>query len=163
MANRYVAGASGVPFAVLRGYRGTGLEGLPGLDGQPSVRPITCPFTGETLTAVPALDLDVGIIHAQRADKQGNVQLWGQTGVQKETVLGAKRSIVTVEEIVDHLDPKPYAVVLPRWVVTRVCVVPGGAKPSYAQDYYDRDNAAYKAWDAVSKDRDQFDAWLEAL
>ena len=163
MANRYAAGAAGVPFAVLRGYRGTGLEGLPGLDGRPSVLPITCPFTGETLTAVPALDLDVGIIHAQRSDKQGNVQLWGQTGVQKETVLGAKRSLVTVEEIVDELDDRPNAVVLPRWVVTRVCEVPGGAKPSYTQDYYERDNEAYRAWDKTSKDRDAFNAWLEAL
>src|SRR4051812_30048362 len=158
MANRYVAGASGLPFAVLRGYNGTSLP-----DHTPTIKPITCPFTGEVLTAVPALDLDVGIIHAQRADKQGNVQLWGQTGVQKETVLGAKRSIVTVEEIVDELDPKPYAVVLPRWVVDRVCKVPGGAKPSYAQDYYDRDNDAYKAWDKISRDKDQFNAWLETL
>src|SRR3954447_14916863 len=158
MANRYVASASGLPFAVMRGYNGTSLP-----EHTTTIKPITCPFTGERLTAVPALDLDVGIIHAQRANRQGDVQLWGQTGVQKETVLGARRSIVTVEEIVDELDPKPYAVVLPRWVVTRVCEVPGGAKPSYAQDYYDRDNDAYKAWDAVSKDRERFDAWLEAL
>jgi glutaconate CoA-transferase, subunit A len=158
MANRYVAAAAGLPFAVMRGYNGTSLP-----EHTDTIRPIACPFTGEWLTAVPALDLDVGVIHAQRADRHGNVQLWGQTGVQKETVLGAKRSIVTVEEIVDEFDDKPYAVVLPRWVVTRVCEVPGGAKPSYAQDYYDRDNDAYKAWDAVSKDREQFDAWLEAL
>ncbi len=158
MANRYVASASHLPFAVLRGYNGTSLP-----EHTDTIKPITCPFTGETLTAVPALDLDVGIIHAQRADKQGNVQLWGQTGVQKETVLGAKRSIVTVEEIVDELDDKPNAVVLPRWVVTRVCEVPGGAKPSYTQDYYERDNDAYKAWDAISKDKAKFDAWVEAL
>ena len=145
MANRYVASASGLPFAVMRGYNGTSLP-----EHTDTIKSITCPFTGEQLTAVPALGLDVGIIHAQRADRQGNVQLWGQTGVQKETVLGAKRSIVTVEEIVDELDDRPYAVVLPRWVVTRVCEVPGGAKPSYAQDYYDRDNDAYKAWDAIS-------------
>jgi glutaconate CoA-transferase, subunit A len=158
MANRYVAAASSLPFAVLRGYNGTSLP-----EHTDTIKPITCPFTGETLTAVPALDLDVGIIHAQRANQQGDVQLWGQTGVQKETVLGADRSIVTVEEIVDHLDPKPYAVVLPRWVVSRVCVVPGGARPSYAQDYYDRDNDAYKAWDAVSRDGEKFAEWLEAL
>src|SRR4249919_1882503 len=96
MANRYMAGAAGIPFAVLRGYRGTGLEGLPGLDGQPSVRPITCPFTGETLTAVAALTPDVAVIHAQHADRAGNVQLWGITGVQKEAVLAAGRSVVTV-------------------------------------------------------------------
>ena len=113
MANRYVAGASGVPFAILRGYSGTGLEGLPGLDGQPAIRSVTCPFTGERLTAVAALNPDVAIIHAQRADRAGNVQLWGITGVQKEAVLCAQRSIVTVEEIVAELRPEPGAVVLP--------------------------------------------------
>src|SRR3954453_21871102 len=158
MANRYVASASGLPFAVMRGYNGTSLP-----DHTDTIKPITCPFTGETLTAVPALDLDVGIIHAQRADRQGNVQLWGQTGVQKAAVLGGSPWIVTVEQLVDELADRPNAVVLPRWVVTRVCEVPGGAKPSYAQDYYDRDNDAYKAWDTISKDRAQFDAWLEAL
>src|ERR1700754_4403687 len=158
MANRYVASASGLPFAVMRGYNGTSLP-----EHTDTIRPIACPVTGEWLTAVPALNLDVGVIHAQRADRDGNVQLWGQTGVQKETVLGAKRSIVTVEEIVDELDDRPYAVVLPRWVVTRVCEVPGGAKPSYAQVYYDRDNEAYRAWDAVSRDKTNFDEWLEAL
>ena len=158
MANRFAAGAAGLPLAVLRGYTGTDLA-----RHTDTIKPITCPFTGERLTAVPALGLDVGIIHAQQADRQGNVQLWGQTGVQKETVLGAKRAIVTVEEIVDELVPKPYAVVLPRWVVTRVCEVPGGARPSYAQDYYDRDNDAYKAWDAISRDPDKFAEWLEAL
>ena len=158
MANRYVASASHLPFAVLRGYNGTSLP-----EHTDTIKSITCPFTGEQLTAVPALALDVGIIHAQRADRRGNVQLWGQTGVQKETVLGAKRSIVTVEEIVDELDDRPYAVVLPRWTVTRVCEVPGGAKPSYAQDYYERDNLAYREWDTISRDRAKFDAWLEAL
>jgi glutaconate CoA-transferase, subunit A len=158
MANRYVAAASNLPFAVMRGYNGTSLP-----EHTDTIKPITCPFTGEQLTAVPALDLDVGIIHAQQADKRGNVQLWGQVGVQKETVLGASRSLVTVEEIVDELEPKPNGVVLPRWVVTRVAHVPGGAKPSYAQDYYDRDNDAYKAWDAVSRDKQKFDEWLEAL
>jgi glutaconate CoA-transferase subunit A len=158
MANRYVAAASNLPFAVMRGYNGTSLP-----EHTDTIKSITCPFTGEQLTAVPALDLDVGIIHAQQADIQGNVQLWGQVGVQKETVLGAKRSIVTVEEIVDELEPKPNGVVLPRWVVTRVAHVPGGAKPSYAQDYYDRDNQAYKDWDAISKDRDRFNTWLQEL
>ena len=158
MANRYVAAASGLPFAVLRGYTGTSLP-----EHTPTIAPITCPFTGEVLTAVPALELDVAIIHAQRADTQGNVQLWGLTGIQKEAVLGAKRSLVTVEEIVDELEPRPNAVVLPRWVVTHVSHVPGGAKPSYAQDYYDRDNDAYRAWDAVSKDPEAFARWMEAL
>src|SRR3954447_23160775 len=158
MANRYVAGASGLPFAVMRGYIGTSLP-----DHTDTIKPITCPFTGETLTAVPALRLDVAIVHAQQADREGNVQLWGLTGIQKEAVLAAERSLVTVEEIVDELEPRPNGVVLPRWVISRVAEVPGGARPSYAQDYYDRDNDAYKAWDAVSRDRGEFDAWLEEV
>ena len=157
MANRYVAGASGLPFAVLRGYRGTGLATL-----APNVTSITCPFTGEELTAVAALRPDVTVIHAQRADRAGNVQLWGITGVQKEAVLAARRSVVTVEEIVDELDPRPGAVVLPAWTVTYVAAAPGGAHPSYALDYSVRDNDFYVAWDAISRDRDSFTAWLEA-
>jgi glutaconate CoA-transferase subunit A len=158
MANRYVASASGLPFAVLRGYNGTSLP-----EHTATIKPITCPFTGEVLTAVPALDLDVAVIHAQQADREGNVMLWGLTGIQKEAVLGAKRSLVTVEEVVDELQPRPGGVVLPRWVVSRVAEVPGGAKPSYAQDYYDRDNEAYRAWDAVSKDRAKFSDWLDGI
>ena len=158
LANRYVAAASGLPFAVMRGYRGTDLP-----KHTANIKPITCPFTGEELTAVPALELDVAIVHAQRADREGNVQMWGLTGVQKEAVLGAKRSLVTVEEVVDELVPRPGGVVLPRWVVTRVAEVPGGAKPSYAQDYYDRDNEAYRAWDAVSRDEAKFSEWLDGL
>jgi glutaconate CoA-transferase, subunit A len=161
MANRYAAGAARIPFAVLRGYRGTGLEGLPGLDGQPSVRPIICPFTGETLTAVAALTPDVAVIHAQRADRAGNVQLWGITGVQKEAVLGARRSVVTVEEIVAELAPQPGAVVLPGWAVDYVAEVPGGAHPSYSLGYSTRDNGFYVAWDAISRERDTFLRWLE--
>jgi glutaconate CoA-transferase subunit A len=161
MANRYVAGAAGVPFAVLRGYRGTGLEGLPGLDGQPSVRPITCPFTGETLTAVAALTPDVAVIHAQQADRAGNVQLWGITGVQKEAVLAARLAVVTVEEIVSELTPQPGGVVLPGWTVDYVAEVPGGAHPSYALGYSQRDNDFYLAWDAISRERDSFRRWLE--
>jgi glutaconate CoA-transferase subunit A len=153
MANRYVAGASGLPFAVLRGYRGTDLTA--------HVRPVTCPFTGEVLAAVPALNPDVTVIHAQRADRRGSVQLWGITGVQKEAVLAARRALVTVEEVVDRLDPRPGAVVLPSWVVSAVAVVPRGAHPSYAQGYYDRDNAYYRAWDAISRDRAAFTAWLD--
>jgi len=158
MANRYVASASGLPFAVLRGYNGTSLP-----EHTATIKPITCPFTGEVLTAVPALDLDVAVIHAQQADRDGNVLLWGLTGIQKEAVLGAKRSLVTVEEVVEELQPRPGGVVLPRWVVTRVAEVPGGAKPSYAQDYYDRDNEAYRAWDAVSRDDAKFSEWLDGL
>ncbi|WFE40884.1 CoA-transferase [Micromonospora sp. WMMD998] len=156
MANRYVAGASGLPFAVLRGYTGTDLS-----RHTANIRPITCPFTGETLTAVPALRPDVTVVHAQRADRAGNVQMWGITGVQKEAVLAAHRSLVTVEEVVDELSPVPGQVVLPGWAVTAVAEAPGGAHPSYAQGYSTRDNDFYRAWDAVSRDRDTFRAWLD--
>jgi glutaconate CoA-transferase subunit A len=155
MANRYVAGASGLPFAVLRGYAGTDL-----VRHSTTLATVTCPFTGEELAAVPALRPDVTIVHAQRADRAGNVQLWGLTGVQKEAVLAARASLVTVEEVVDELEPVVGAIVLPGWVVTAVAVVPGGARPSYAQGYYDRDNDAYRAWDAISRDRATFTEWL---
>jgi glutaconate CoA-transferase subunit A len=155
MANRYAAGASGLPFAVLRGYVGTDLA-----LHTTNVAPITCPFTGEVLTAVPALNPDLTVIHAQQADRLGNVQMWGITGVQKEALLAARRSLVTVEEVVDVLAPVPGGVVLPGWAVTAIAVVPGGAHPSYAQGYYDRDNAYYQHWDTISRDRELFTAWL---
>lgn len=158
MANRYVAGACGLPFAVLRGYRGTDLVGQ-----TCTIASITCPFTGEELTAVPALNPDVTIVHAQQADHAGNVQMWGITGVQKEAVLAARRSIVTVEEIVDRLQPRPGAVVLPTWSLTYVAEVPGGAHPSYAQGYTARDNAYYQAWDSISRDRRGFGRWLDEV
>jgi glutaconate CoA-transferase, subunit A len=156
MANRYLAGASGLPFAILRGYRGTDLPAHTA-----GVAEITCPFTGETLTAVSALRPEVAIIHAQRADRLGNVQYWGITGVQKEAVLAARRSVVTVEEVVDELEPRPGAVVLPSWLVSHVAEVPGGSHPSYALDYSVRDNDFYVAWDAISRDRAAFSAWLD--
>jgi glutaconate CoA-transferase, subunit A len=155
MANRYVAGASGLPFAVLRGYTGTDLVAQ-----TDTIRPITCPFTGEVLTAVPALRPDVTVIHAQRADRDGTVQLWGISGIQKEALLAAKRSLVTVEEIVDELTPVPDQVVLPSWAVTAVALAPGGARPSYAMGYVERDNDFYVGWDAISRDRDTFTAWM---
>src|SRR3954452_8462376 len=155
LANRYVVAASGLPCAGMRGYRGTALP-----EHTSNIKPITCPFTGEELTAVPALELDVAIVHAQRADRDGNVQMRGLTGVQKEAVLAAKRSLVTVEEIVDELEPVPNAVVLPKWVVTHVAETPHGAHPSYTHDYYERDNAYYREWDGISKEREGFEAWL---
>jgi glutaconate CoA-transferase, subunit A len=156
MANRYVAGASNLPFAVLRGYIGTQL-----MEQTSCVATVECPFTGEELAAVPSLTPDVGIVHAQRADREGNVQLWGIVGVQKEIVLASERSLVTVEEVVDELEPRPGAVVLPTWSVTAVAEAPNGAHPSYAHDYYERDNGFYQAWDEISKDRDGFREWME--
>ncbi|SCE96361.1 CoA transferase subunit A [Micromonospora haikouensis] len=155
MANRYVAGASGLPFAVLRGYTGTDLP-----RHTATIRTVDCPFTGETLTALPALRPDVTVVHAQRADRVGNVQMWGITGVQKEAVLAARRSLVTVEEFVDELTPVPGQVVLPGWAITAVARVPGGAHPSYTQGYSVRDNDFYRDWDAISRDRDTFRAWI---
>lgn len=157
LAAAYHAGASGLPFAVLRGYVGTDLPTV-----NPRIRSVTCPFTGEELAAVPAVRPDVTVVHAQRADREGNVLLEGIVGVQKEAVLAATRSVVTVEEVVDDLAPGgPNAVVLPSWVVDAVAVAPGGAAPSYAHGYSTRDNAAYLAWDEVSRDRDTFRAWLD--
>jgi glutaconate CoA-transferase subunit A len=155
MAAAYAAGAANLPFGVLRGYTGTELA------ERSRIAPITCPFTGEELAAVPAIRPDVGIVHAQQADRDGNVQLWGITGVQKEVVLAAERSIVTVEEIVDRIELRPGGVVLPSWAITAVAHVPHGAHPSYAQGYYDRDNDFYRLWDEISRERERFSAWID--
>lgn len=157
MANAYEAGAANLPFAMLRGYIGADLPKV-----NANIRSVTCPFTGEVLAAVPAIRPDVTIIHAQRADRKGNVLLEGIVGVQKEAVLAARRSIVTVEEIVDELNPpSPNSVVLPTWAVTAVAHVPGGAFPSYAHGYYPRSNAFYIAWDEIARDRQRFTAWIK--
>jgi len=154
MAAAYAAGAANLPFGVLRGYRGGDLP------ARTRVARVTCPFTGEELAAVGAHRPDVGIVHAQQADRRGNVQLWGIAGVQKETVLAAKHAIATVEEVVDELTLVPGGVVLPHWVLDAVAVARGGAHPSYAHGYYDRDNAFYVAWDEISRDRDRFAEWM---
>lgn len=156
MANAYVAGASNLPFALLRGYTGSDLPKV-----NPNIRFIECPFTAEKLAAIPSVRPDVTVIHAQKADRRGNVLLWGILGVQKEAVLAAKRSIVTVEEIVDDLEAPPNACVLPYWALSAVCPVPGGAYPSYAQGYSERDNRFYKAWDPIARSRDGFRAWMQ--
>lgn len=156
MASAFQAGASGLPFAMLRGYVGTDLPNYSSV-----IKRISCPFTGEQLAAVPALNPDVAVIHAQKADRKGNVLISGLLGVQKEAILSAKRAIVTVEEIVDSLEAPPNAVVLPQWVLSAVCVVPGGAHPSYAAGYYKRDNAFYGEWDRISRDRDSFIEWMK--
>ena len=157
LAAAFTAGASGLPFGTLRGYVGTDL-----MEKTCSVMAITCPFTGENLTAVRAVNPDVTIIHAQQADTRGNIQMWGVTGVQKEAVLAAKRVIVTVEEIRDQLDPVPGGLILPAFVVDAVAHVPGGAQPSYAQGYYTRDNKFYRTWDSIARDRDRFMDWMDS-
>jgi len=156
MAARYQAGASGLPFAVMRGYVGSDLP-----KHNSKIKSIECPFTGEILTATPALRPDVSILHAQKADRKGNVLLYGIIGIQKEAALAAKKVIVTVEEMVDELGAPLNACVLPSWVVSCVCVVPGGAHPSYAHGYYKRDNAFCIAWDGISRERETFRAWME--
>jgi glutaconate CoA-transferase subunit A len=157
MANAFTAGASGLPFAVLRGYVGSDLRSV-----NDRIATVTCPFTGEELAAVPALRPDVAIVHAQRADRAGNVLVEGIVGVQKEAVLAAGRAVVTVEEIVDDLaPPSPNSVVLPSWTVDAVAVASGGAAPSYAHGYYDRDNGFYQEWDDISRDRERFLAWMD--
>ena len=156
MAGRYQAGASGLPFSVLRGYVGSDLP-----KHNPNILSITCPFTGEELAATPAINPDVTVIHAQKSDRRGNVLIHGIVGVQKEAVLAAKASIVTVEEVVDDLAAPMNACVLPHWVLSAVCVVPRGAHPSYAHGYYPRDNAFCRAWDAISRDRSDFRDWMD--
>ncbi|MBS1676230.1 MAG: CoA transferase subunit A [Actinobacteria bacterium] len=155
MANRYAASAAGLPMAVMRGYLGTDLM------ERTRVEEIRCPFSGERLVAVPALDLDLAIVHAQEADRAGNVQLWGIPGVQKEAVLGARRSLVTVERIVEALEPRPGAVVIPGWAIDAVAEAPGGSLPSYSLGITARDNDFYRFWDGLSRDRDAFRAWME--
>ncbi len=163
MAAAYTAGASGLPFATLRGYAGTDLP-----VHNARIRWIECPFTGEALAAVPALRPEVTILHAQQADREGNVRCWGIIGVQKEAALAAQRVVVTVEEIVEDFDApgvrgprgREPTVVLPAWTVNAICHVPGGAHPSYTSGYSRRDNAFYTAWDPVSRNRDTFLDWM---
>jgi len=157
MANAYEAGAAGLPCAMFRGYIG---GDLPKVNAK--IKYVTCPFTGEQLAAIPAHRPDVAVIHAQRADKAGNVMIEGVLGVQKEAVLASKRSVATVEEIVDELPARSLnALVLPTWTVGYVAEVPGGAFPSYAQGYYPRNNSFYKQWDAIARERDSFLAWMK--
>ena len=158
MAHAYAAGAAGLPCAVFRGYQGSELRAV-----NPRIRSVTCPFTGEELAAVPALRPDVTIIHAQKADRAGNVLVAGIIGVQKEAVLCASRAIATVEEIVDDLGTTgTNATVIPSWALTAVAVAPRGARPSYAHGYYARDNAFYTAWDEIARDRTRFIQWIDA-
>lgn len=156
MAVRYAAGAAGLPFGILRGYIGTDLEKRAG------VARLDDPFTGEQVTAVPAIKPDVTVIHAQQADRHGNVGLWGITGIQREAALAAETVMVTVEEVVEDLDHiGPNHTVLPSWTIGAVGVVPRGSHPSYAMGYSTRDNRFYKKWDSISRDRDVFKSWMD--
>ena len=157
MANAYEAGAAGLPCAVFRGYLGAELPRV-----NANIKSVTCPFSGEKLAAVPAIRPDVTFIHAQKANRRGDVLVEGIVGVQKEAVLAAQRSVVTVEEVVDDFDDvHPNSCVLPAWTVTAICQVPGGAHPSYAHGYYIRDNATYLEWDRIAADREAFTSWMQ--
>ena len=158
LVSRLRAGAEGLPFMHLRDYDGTDLPRV-----NDSIRAVECPFTGERLAAVPALRPDVGIVHAQRADADGNTQVWGLLGIQKEVAFASERVIVVVEELVgeDAIRADPNRTLIPGLVVDAVVVEPFGAHPSYAQGYYDRDNEFYVEWDAVSRDPSRLDAYLD--
>ncbi len=155
---RYQAAASGLPFFPLRGYRGTDLPRV-----NPNLREVSCPFTGERLDAVSALPADVALLHAQRADREGNTQIWGLLGAQKEAAFAARKVIVVVEEIVADsvVRADPNRTQIPGTIVDAVVEEPFGAHPSFAQGYYDRDNDAYLAWDRITRDPAELDRYLE--
>jgi glutaconate CoA-transferase, subunit A len=158
MVGRLCAGAARLPFWPMRNYMGTDLPAA-----NPRIATVDCPYTGERLATVPALNPDVTIVHAQRADAQGNTQIWGLLGVQKEAAFASKRVIVVVEELVDELVIRadPNRTVIPGLVVDAVVVEPWGAHPSYAQGYYDRDNAFYVGWEKISREPAALAAYLD--
>ena len=158
MVLRYHAGASRLPFIPIRSFAGSDLPKV-----NPDIRLVDNPYGEGTVYVVPPLNPDVTIIHAQRADRRGNAQIWGITGVQQEAVYAAERVIVTVEEIVDDevIRSDPNRTLIPAHAVDAVCVVPRGAHPSYVQGSYDRDNAFYRMWPKMAKDPQRLQEWLE--
>lgn len=156
MAAAYCAGAARLPFGTLRGYLGTDLA-----QHNAQIRSVSCPYTGERLATVRALNPDVTILHAQQVDRAGNVLIRGILGAAREAAMAATRVLVTVEEQVEKLAAPMNATVLPHWIITAVAPVRGGAWPSYAQGYYPRDNAFYQDWDAIARERDGFSAWMQ--
>ena len=158
MVARFAAGAAGLPFWPLRDYAGTDLP-----RANPRIKTVACPYTGEALATVPALNPDVTIVHAQRADAHGNAQIWGLLGVQKEAAFASRRVIVVVEELVEEsvIRADPNRTVIPAMIVDAVVVEPWGAHPSYAQGYYDRDNDFYLAWEGISGDPGKLDRYLD--
>ncbi|MFO0586089.1 MAG: CoA-transferase [Polyangiaceae bacterium] len=158
MVARFSAGAANLPFWPLRNYMGTDIPGA-----NDRIKQVTCPFTGEVLAAVPALRPDVTVVHAQRADRSGNAQVWGLLGVQKEAAFASKRVIVVAEEIVSEsvVRADPNRTLIPGNIVSAVCVEPWGAHPSYAQGYYDRDNDFYVKWDEIARTEASLRAYLD--
>ncbi len=158
MVARFCAGSARLPFWPMRDYMGTDLP-----VANPRIRTVTCPYTGEQLATVPALNPDVTIVHAQRADATGNAQIWGLLGVQKEAAFASAHVIVVVEELVDEavIRADPNRTLIPGMIVDAVVVEPWGAHPSYAQGFYDRDNDFYVAWEDVSRDPAKLRAYLD--
>ncbi len=158
MVGRYIAGAGNLPFFPLRSYAGSDIP-----QANPRIKFIDNPYGGDRIAVVPPLQPDAAFIHAQRADAQGNTQLWGLLGMQKEVAFAAKKVVVVVEEIVDEavIRHDPNRTLIPGLVVDAVVHEPYGAHPSYVQGYYDRDNQMYLAWDKISRDQAQTEAWLE--
>ncbi|MCX6047230.1 MAG: CoA transferase subunit A [Chloroflexi bacterium] len=158
MVARYAAGAARLPFYPLRSYLGSDLPHV-----NPQIKIIDDPYGTGKIAVVPPLNPDLAILHAQRADAQGNTQLWGLLGMQKEVAFAAKRVIVVVEEIVDEavIRADPNRTLIPGLIVDAVVHEPYGAHPSYVQGYYDRDNAAYLAWDKLSQEQANTEAWLD--
>jgi glutaconate CoA-transferase, subunit A len=157
MGVAYQAGASGLPCALMRRFAATDLD----RSREAVAAPLSCPFSGETLLAVAALNPDVTILHAQQVDREGNVLIRGIVGAAREAALAARCMLVTVEEQVERLDAPPNACVLPHWLIAAVSIVPGGAHPSYAAGCYERDNRFYLEWDAISRERDRFQRWMQ--
>ena len=158
MVARLTAGAAKLPFYPLRNYTGSDLPRV-----NPAIKTIACPFTGEELSAVPALNPDLAIIHAQRADENGNAQIWGLIGVQKEAAFASRHTIVVAEEIVAEsvIRSDPNRTLIPGLIVSAVVHEPFGCHPSFAQGFYDRDNDFYVRWREISKDETLFNKYLE--
>jgi glutaconate CoA-transferase subunit A len=158
MVARLTAGAARLPFYPLRNYMGSDLPRV-----NPLIKTITCPFTGEKLAAVPALNPDIAIIHAQRADENGNAQIWGLIGVQKEAAFASRNTIIVAEEIVSEsvIRSDPNRTLIPGMIVSAVVHEPFGCHPSFAQGFYDRDNDFYVRWREISQNETLFNKYLD--
>ncbi len=158
MITRLQAGAAGLPFMPMNPTAATDLE-----RANTQYRTVEDPYSGREVVTVPALNPDVAIVHVQRADSDGNAQIWGIIGEQKEAAFAAKRVILTAEEIVsqDVIRSDPNRTLIPGFIVDAVCLVPFAAHPSYTQGYYDRDNTFYLDWDSISRDKEAVQAYLD--
>lgn len=158
MVGRYIAGASNLPFFPLRSYLGSDMA-----QANPKIKVVDSPYGDGPIAVVPPIKPDVAFLHAQRADSQGNTQLWGLLGMQKEVAFAAKKVVVIVEQIVDEaiIRHDPNRTLIPGLLVDAVVHEPYGAHPSYVQGYYDRDNKFYLDWDKISRNQEMTEAWLD--